>query len=65
VLALELVMEVAGDDKISMHQRLPFGGHDKRSLKRCLKALEKFKAFVLWLRYVHPVVRSRAFNRRS
>ena len=41
-------MVVAGDDKIPMHQRSPFGGHDKRSLKRCLKALEKTKAFVLW-----------------
>ena len=42
-----LVMVAAGDDKILMHQRSPFGGHDKRSLKPCLKALEKSKAFVL------------------
>jgi hypothetical protein len=47
VLALGLVTVAAGDDKISMHQRSPFGGHDKRSLKHCLKALEKSKAFVL------------------
>ena len=47
MLALGLVMVAAGDDKILTHQRSPFGGRDKRSLKHRLKALEKSKAFVL------------------
>lgn len=39
-------MVVVGGDTLAGHQRLPFGGHDKKSLKLCLKALKKFKAFV-------------------
>ena len=50
-----LAMVVDGDDKLFMHQRSPFGGHDKRSLKHRLRALEKSKAFVLWLSCIHPV----------
>lgn len=42
-------MVAAGDDTVSLHQRSPFGGHDKRPLKLCLRASEQSGAFVLLL----------------
>lgn len=53
-------MAVAGGDTLLPHQRLAFGGHDIEPLKHRLEALEKFRAFVLWLASVDPAVWLRA-----
>lgn len=60
MLAAGPVMAVAGGDTLLRHQRLAFGGHDIEPLKHRLGALEKFRAFVLWLVSVDPVVWLRA-----
>lgn len=54
-----------GGDTLFLHQWSAFGGHDTRPLKHRLRALEKFRAFVLWLAFIDPAVRFRASNRRS